>query len=876
MEIIGESSNGRESALTSWIGAGAVGLGFGAALVFGCGVANADTAPGNHRGAAAGDGSSSSPGRGASAPNEAADDQASRSPGSAGRSARLPRSEVVAGPAATARHGSAPPSASPAVTGRPTPASPAGAAGRGEAIPSSAVGWGIAAPAPSAQPVAPAAVPSPRVAAPAVAVPAAVVNVQGGSGAPAPADVSAKPPGAVAAVAPTASAARTVGIDALRTLPDGPALPIGGPIPELVWGIFRRTEAQEAALPAASTRFMSAAAVSTPSLSIADASIAEGNSGTSNMTFNVTLSSPATSKVTVRYATASGTASSYSDYTSTSGTLTFAPGVTTQSITVKVTGNTTVEPDETFSVQLSRASGATLARATATGTILNDDSALPTVSIADASLTEGNSGTSNMAFTVSLSKASSSTVSVGYATASATATAGQDYNTASGTVTFAPGVTSQVVNVGVVGDTAVESDETFTVKLSGPSGATLARTTATGTIRTDDVASQPGGPAVPFGSHLRPYAAGTILPSISQATMDAAVVALYTKWKSNFVVSAGSYGLAVKSTDADYPYVAEAQGYGLEITALMAGADPAAQTTFDGILKYVLAHPSSINSGLLAAEQNSSFASVNGKDSATDGDLAVAYGLLLADKQWGSTGTYNYKQLAVARINAIKAGEMDPVTKLPTLGDWNTPGDSLYNSTRPSDFMIDHFRAFKAATGDPFWDSAVTAAQNLVTQQQNTYAPSTGLIADFVVNTNTTPKPAPANFLEGSTDGQYSYNAVRVPWHLGADAAVYGDATSRAQIQKMTAWFQTKTGGDPSKIVSGYKLDGTAVVKYLDPEFVAVLGPAAMGNSANQAWLDKIWNYTVAQSQGPVANEYYGASLMLQSMIVMSGNYWTP
>jgi endo-1,4-beta-D-glucanase Y len=350
---------------------------------------------------------------------------------------------------------------------------------------------------------------------------------------------------------------------------------------------------------------------------------------------------------------------------------------------------------------------------------------------------------------------------------------------------------------------------------------------------------------------------------------------LYNKWKTNFLVSAGSYGLAVKA-NADYPYVAEGQGYGMELTVLMAGADPSAQSSFDGILKYVLAHPSSINPDLHASEQNSSFVSVDGSDSATDGDLSIAYALLQADKQWGSAGTYNYKSLAITRINAIKASEMDPKTFLPTLGDWDTPGDSLYNSTRPSDLMIDHFRAFQAATNDPFWGSAVTAAQNLVTQEQNTYAPTTGLIADFVVHTNTTPQPAPANFLEGSTDGQYSYNSVRVPWHLGVDAVVYGDATSKAQTQKITAWFRSKTGDNPSKVVSGYKLDGTPVVSYLDPEFVATLGPAAMGDPANQAWLDKIWAYTVAQSQTSAANSYYSASLMLQSMIVMSGNYWAP
>lgn len=625
----------------------------------------------------------------------------------------------------------------------------------------------------------------------------------------------------------------------------------------------------------APTSLTSAAArTQSATLSIANASTPEGNSGTSNLAFTVTMSKASTTAVAVAYATSNGTATAGQDYVAGAGTLTFAAGETVKSVTVGVIGDTTVESNETFTVKLSTPSGATISHARATGTILNDDTApvLPTLSIADVSTTEGNSGTSTMAFTVTLSKAATTLVAVNYATANGTATAGSDYSATSGTINFAAGETAKTVTVAVSGDTTAEPAETLTVSLSAPSGATVARATATGTIVDDDTVS---GVAVPFGSHLRPYAAGTLAPTGSQASLDAAVVSLYNKWKSNFLVSAGSYGLAVKAS-ADYPYVAEGQGYGMELTVVMAGADPSAQSSFNGIVKYVLAHPSSINPNLHASEQNASFVSVDGSDSATDGDLSIAYALLQADRQWGSTGTYNYKQLAITRINAIKASEMNPTTYLPTLGDWNTPGDSLYNSTRPSDLMIDHFRAFKAATNDVFWDSAVTAAGNLIAQQQNTYAPTTGLVADFVVNTNATPKPAPANFLEGGTDGQYAYNSVRVPWHLGVDAVVFGNALSKTEAQKITAWFRTKTGDTPSKVVSGYKLDGTPVVNYLDPEFVATLGPAAMGDPSNQAWLDKIWTYTVAQSQTSAANSYYSASLMLQSMIVMSGNYWTP
>jgi hypothetical protein len=116
---------------------------------------------------------------------------------------------------------------------------------------------------------------------------------------------------------------------------------------------------------------------------------------------------------------------------------------------------------------------------------------MPSVSIGDVGRSEGSTGTAGMGFVVTLSQASTSPVSVGYTTSNGTAVAGADYVGGSGTVTFAAGQTSQTVNVGVVGDTAVESDETFTVTLSNPVGATLSRAVATGTILNDDLPSPP-------------------------------------------------------------------------------------------------------------------------------------------------------------------------------------------------------------------------------------------------------------------------------------------------------------------------------------------------------------------------------------------------
>ena len=203
------------------------------------------------------------------------------------------------------------------------------------------------------------------------------------------------------------------------------------------------------------------------------------------MTFTVTLSQAAASAVTVNWATVAGTATAGSDFTAASGTLTFAAGETSKTVTVSIPAHTATGSEQ-FTVQLSGASGATLADASGTGTILPDNS--PALAIADGSTTEGNSGTKTLAFTVNLTGAAAGTVTVNYATANGTATAGSDYTAASGTLIFNAGETSKTVNVTILGDTAEEPDETFTVTLSNPtSGVALVKAAATGTITNDDV-----------------------------------------------------------------------------------------------------------------------------------------------------------------------------------------------------------------------------------------------------------------------------------------------------------------------------------------------------------------------------------------------------
>ena len=155
---------------------------------------------------------------------------------------------------------------------------------------------------------------------------------------------------------------------------------------------------------------------SVPTVSIDSPSVTEGDSGSTNLTFTVTLNEAATEQVTVDYADAgSGTATSGTDYTAiTGGTLTFAVGTTSQTFNVSVTGDTTDEADETVVVTLSDAANATIGTATGTGTITDNDPE-PSLSINSPRVTEGDSGSKNLTFTATLSAASGKQVTVDWA-----------------------------------------------------------------------------------------------------------------------------------------------------------------------------------------------------------------------------------------------------------------------------------------------------------------------------------------------------------------------------------------------------------------------------------------------------------------------------
>jgi hypothetical protein len=277
--------------------------------------------------------------------------------------------------------------------------------------------------------------------------------------------------------------------------------------------------------------------ISLPALSVNDVSLNEGNAGTTSFTFTVSLSAPAgAGGVTFDIATADGTATAGSDYVLKSLTAQTIPaGSSTYSFTVLVNGDTTPETNETFFVNVTNVTGATVADGQGQGTIVNDDAA-PNLSINDVSLSEGNSGNTTFTFTVSLSApAPAGGVTFDIATANGTATAGSDY--------VANGLTGQTIPAGsstytfevlVVGDTTPESDETFFVNVTNVTNAIVTDGQGLGTIVNDDITKI---------HDVQGNGASTPIPEIT-VTVEGVVIA-------SFQASGQLQGFFLQEEDAD-------------------------------------------------------------------------------------------------------------------------------------------------------------------------------------------------------------------------------------------------------------------------------------------------------------------------------------
>ncbi len=380
----------------------------------------------------------------------------------------------------------------------------------------------------------------------------------------------------------------------------------------------------------------------------------------------------------------------------------------------------------------------------------------------------------------------------------------------------------------------------------------------------------------PFPNHTV-YIGNHIKPSnYTQTQLDNHVQSFYDAWKLAYLKNdCGNVGEYYVFSGNGAKNVSEAQGYGMMIAAYFAGYDSNAQTYFDGLYRFYKAHPSKNNSYLMDWQQIScNDTASNDDDSASDGDVDIAFALLLAHEQWGSNGSIDYLTEAKAIIAAIMNDEINQSTWTVKLGDWSTSSSPNYfYGTRPSDFITDHFRAFSCF--DSNWNNVVDTCYSLIQDIQTNYSATTGLIPDFIINVNTAAKPASASYLEGPYDGGYYYNACRVPWRLGTDYLINGDIRAKNALATINSWIVSVTSSDVTNISNGYALDGTAIYDWNDATFIGPFTVAAMLNTANQGWLNSLYENLLTENN-LVDGDYYSNTLKLLSMLTISGNYWVP
>lgn len=434
-------------------------------------------------------------------------------------------------------------------------------------------------------------------------------------------------------------------------------------------------------------------------------------------------------------------------------------------------------------------------------------------------------------------------------------------------------------------------------------------------------------------------------PAGSLESLNSAVAEYYEKWKygetrmDDFLgeerrfpgylremehIEGGFFVKMIGNGDAGTPAMkstSEAMGYGLLISALMAdgSADSKGRTSreiFDGLYSVVNAFPSTDNDGKVITPYLMSWIvpmSEEVSDSrwnATDGDLDIAYALLLAHDQWGSEGRFNYKEEALKRIDALKNYNVDSRYNPPRLNTGNWFDDGTFNSclenhTRPSDWMVGHTTAFYHATGDVIWHEVTEGIYSMTAELQANYAAETGLVPDFVYNDPGTPVRPTNPETEGPHEGgvevdQYSWNACRFPWRQAQGYVQYGDERAKANLTKLLDWlFYVKEDVDTESIRAGYSLDGDDLVEYGGHAFSAPFMLAATVDAKYQSYIDTLWSEVsvmfesdwpdwVYWSAGGDLEEYqrlmkedgysgyFSDSINMLCLIAATGNWWEP
>ncbi|SFC55334.1 glycosyl hydrolase family 8 [Flavobacterium phragmitis] len=330
----------------------------------------------------------------------------------------------------------------------------------------------------------------------------------------------------------------------------------------------------------------------------------------------------------------------------------------------------------------------------------------------------------------------------------------------------------------------------------------------------------------------------------------------YNTWKTNFVEACSNGRYRVKF-DNSSETVSEGIAYGMLLSAYMAD-----KTLFDGFWLY---YKDNVNGNKVMNWKISGCSATIGYNGATDAELDAAFALIVADYQWKSTGTINYKSDATALISAIKNYEVEANTYVLKPGD-QFGGSSITNI---SYFSPAYYRAFGAFTNDAaFWNQVANRAYTVINNNLVQNNAIGGLVSDWCEASGAYSSQAGGYANAGKL---YTYDAARTPWRIAVDYIWYGTAEAKTYAKKSSDFVRVNLGGT-ANIKDGYNQNGTVSGQWHNATFVGAFACAAMAGE-NQAHLDA--SYTDLKNLNE-PNSYFNHTLKTLYSFLLTGNFYLP
>lgn len=341
---------------------------------------------------------------------------------------------------------------------------------------------------------------------------------------------------------------------------------------------------------------------------------------------------------------------------------------------------------------------------------------------------------------------------------------------------------------------------------------------------------------------------------------------IYEQWRAQYVTNYqdGAYVNGSDRKTKSKTALSEAQGYGMLITVLAAQNKQADQKAFNRLLVYYQKHTISASNHLMAWKQvqrgQKMVTLKNNRTNATDGDLDIAFALLQADRLWGSSGQYNYRQLAKALLDDILRYNYNSQNELPYVGNWAKSDTKYHDLVRTSDLIPAYFETFYATTQDERWHKL--SEKSVQTLQKLSDSSSVGLMPDFIWARSDGISAVSANTFESKNDGDYGWNANRIPMRLAFQS---DNAQLKAINRKMLDFFSQQ-----EQIKAVYDLNGQARNDYTSMAFVAPVAVAAY--QQKQSFNDYAKGLVRRVKSEKVTGNYYADTLQVLALLMIENN----